>query len=572
MTAPRESSLERLPAIRDNTHILAVVGPPEFDAAPADDGWFFSDFFLANHLFRGLGKSQRWMTCVDPQTLIDGYGEYVFGSPYEERRVVLDQNQRPQNVTVHPPHDLRDEFLARIQDTVALAAKTNDHVLVLFFGHGRELSYGLEIGADSEGEPLLLTPEEVRPVVASAPDLDITLYLTSCYSGGWVESPWLRNNDGKSLITTMAAAKKATMSESLMASISGRIGGSIFTAAVIQTLLREEGLDRPGNKEYSHKSYLDLTDDIRNTLFDEIDVRFPKPPVFGAQNENWNDPFYSRTGIPPILYQHRFNELRSIPPSDLNPMQDRSRRLSRVSDSEVAAWRARNPDSSDDSFTSRGAFASRSARRGIPMRISVARALAIQYMTSNPLRDTVGCNVSAHGRFRSLIEGTLSEDHLDDAVECLFSRLESLATSEVYAKMMGLSIPPIAAFNVDKYLYNAANAADIEAYYDPALYEVRIRADILFPVPKSSTPADQKTRMYLACAFTIARMKESAVIDALDKLVAAVSKDIEVQTKAYRATGRFGRWISTVKRTARSLSPSKRLRKSLGESSDPQKS
>jgi hypothetical protein len=34
------------PDVQKNTRIVAVCGIPDSNAAPQDDGWFFSDFFL----------------------------------------------------------------------------------------------------------------------------------------------------------------------------------------------------------------------------------------------------------------------------------------------------------------------------------------------------------------------------------------------------------------------------------------------------------------------------------------------------------------------------------------------
>jgi hypothetical protein len=34
------------PDVQKGTRIVAVCGIPDADAAPQDDGWFFSDFFL----------------------------------------------------------------------------------------------------------------------------------------------------------------------------------------------------------------------------------------------------------------------------------------------------------------------------------------------------------------------------------------------------------------------------------------------------------------------------------------------------------------------------------------------
>ncbi|KAJ5487572.1 hypothetical protein N7530_001872 [Penicillium desertorum] len=43
-------------------------------ANPKDDGWFISDFYAFNYLFRGLGMEQTWLTAVEPTKLVNKYG------------------------------------------------------------------------------------------------------------------------------------------------------------------------------------------------------------------------------------------------------------------------------------------------------------------------------------------------------------------------------------------------------------------------------------------------------------------------------------------------------------------
>ena len=63
------------PAPSVNTTIVAVCGPNDYNgnAGPKQDGWFFSDFYLFHHLFKGTAKTQHWLSCVDPKTLISKY-------------------------------------------------------------------------------------------------------------------------------------------------------------------------------------------------------------------------------------------------------------------------------------------------------------------------------------------------------------------------------------------------------------------------------------------------------------------------------------------------------------------
>lgn len=52
------------PQINADTHILAAVHADIREASPELDGWFLSDFYAFNLLFKGLGRSQTWLTAA----------------------------------------------------------------------------------------------------------------------------------------------------------------------------------------------------------------------------------------------------------------------------------------------------------------------------------------------------------------------------------------------------------------------------------------------------------------------------------------------------------------------------
>ena len=52
---------QTLPDINPNNHIIGLVGGLDFDdaASPSEgDGWFLSDFYLFNYLFKDLDSSR----------------------------------------------------------------------------------------------------------------------------------------------------------------------------------------------------------------------------------------------------------------------------------------------------------------------------------------------------------------------------------------------------------------------------------------------------------------------------------------------------------------------------------
>lgn len=52
------------PDIDHNTMIVAAASPSVTEGSPSLDGWFLSDFYAFNYLFKGLGHSQTWLAAA----------------------------------------------------------------------------------------------------------------------------------------------------------------------------------------------------------------------------------------------------------------------------------------------------------------------------------------------------------------------------------------------------------------------------------------------------------------------------------------------------------------------------
>ena len=241
------------PSITLRTRIIAVLGIDEPNqesnlASPSlGDGWIVSDFYLWLHVLDGMGKSQEWLSSMDPQYLVDKYclvdkteiqpideggdvvnGKYkprhvykpvqtkwetgfVHGDPFEERVVVLDKNILPatqRKVTIGPKGlTLRAFFLDRLEKCISSAATTGDPVLVMVFSHGDWDQGGLllGIGDPEEFDPEnTLSPANVAGIRTKYPDVQMTMYLTSCFSGHWIETAAFKGSSP----TVLAAAQK----------------------------------------------------------------------------------------------------------------------------------------------------------------------------------------------------------------------------------------------------------------------------------------------------------------------------------------------------------------------------
>lgn len=221
-----------------------------------------SDFYLWMHILHGMGRSQEWITSLEPRYLVEKYGTedkvsqeqidmvpyvwkpvqtkgasgFVHGDPWEERALVLGEDTLPfaeSKVTIGPGgFSLQDFFLHRLEQTFAEAAESQDPVLILMFAHGDfENPGGLYIGTEFDSTEGILSPKMVAEVHAKYPDVHVTLFMTSCYSGHWVETLEFQGNNKP---TVLAAAEPDQGALGLAWSGSQRHAGALFpTLAII---------------------------------------------------------------------------------------------------------------------------------------------------------------------------------------------------------------------------------------------------------------------------------------------------------------------------------------------------
>ncbi|KAJ5895046.1 hypothetical protein N7495_006737 [Penicillium taxi] len=192
------------PDIPPHHRILALLTITDVKniASPAhkSDVWIVSDFYLSTTYFP-LAFPPLWMTCEDPSRLVDKYTEYAHG----ERRVVLDAGMLPkidvaQNIRVVSRENLSERYLGTLREQAQEAAVNGEHLIILIFGHGT-------------------TTYEVATCYCP-----VTLFITSCYSYGWLLNPDI--NVRFMNATSVAAADDFGESSSWSASGSvGRIGG-----------------------------------------------------------------------------------------------------------------------------------------------------------------------------------------------------------------------------------------------------------------------------------------------------------------------------------------------------------
>lgn len=444
-----------IPDIEPTTHIIGLLGANDyyhkdvdkFSCDPCIDGWMVSDFSMLNYLFHDLGKTQRWFTCLNMAHITKRYGEYAHGNCYRSRRVVLDAHQQPDPATlrIETPADLLPKFLEYFRSECVSALAQGEPILLCVFAHGEEMEFGVEIGGIDENGPLL-TVKAVSEILSELDGVQVTMLMTSCYSGGWAITPDLRDETGRSRITVMTAAGSDQVSESWpKTNTLGRTDGSMYLSAVINVLstraaqTREELLEQPMNtKEFSEA--------ITSELLDIIDPRFGHTHghAFNVHNDRWEDLYSCRTGIPLSHYAARLKLLREIPPRNVIDI-----RVDRSCTTElVNAWEAAHPGAAHVVMAASNYGGSlRAVRKAIS---NQAKA----YMNGFPGRDSLAPNHRPHMLINQCIHTPhlLKEGTWETIWEILHYRIGSLNLAEKFVRRLGILAPRACRWDKDEWL------------------------------------------------------------------------------------------------------------------------
>ncbi|KAK0646859.1 hypothetical protein B0T16DRAFT_375864 [Cercophora newfieldiana] len=309
-----------LPAIHENTVIVAATHPTIQTGDQAKDGWFLSDFYAFNYLLKGSVTDQTWLTAAKPARLVEKYGDFLHGSPNQDRKVVLSRDLLDSEitpVTVIEPAQMMDRFLSEVNQASLRAKKSGHPLLLMVFCHGIEGHYlCLDNGTRHKGISI------VRLKGALEPGVSVTLFTIACYSGGWAVTPELNT-------TTMAAAKPC--GESISWPVSGsmrRACGSVFAGATIfalsdaSTPLLGENIssEAPATDEtclqpteptkIQTETYNEFCRSITNVLGDRGFSRaLSRDFQFSAQNDNWEYSWSRKSGIPLAHFRDRWEKL-----------------------------------------------------------------------------------------------------------------------------------------------------------------------------------------------------------------------------------------------------------------------
>ncbi|KAL4943013.1 hypothetical protein BDV06DRAFT_221620 [Aspergillus oleicola] len=419
------------PDIQPNTRIIALCGANDWhdNASPQADGWFFSDFYLFHHLLEDTdtfrSSNQLWLTCVDPKTLVSKYNEYAHGSRSGDRRVVLDETlldriEASKNIRVIPPKDLLERFLATLRSETQIAARENQPVLVFVFGHGEEGNFGVAIGDEGSAENApRLTRQKFNSAIRTG--VDLTLLITSCFSGGWVLKPMgeLLLSPAKKLnISGMTAVNDKETSRAWACSQScGRAAGSIHATAVLNALVKMSTMSSRdsfdtilGEDEEltASPTYINLCSSVYEA-YKEHDPFYSTHGIsFSAQDDKWHLEWRTRSGFPLLDYKKKWEGLREV--SSIQSLGERCEPTAALG------------------FTG-------SIGRGYH---NVVKAKARAYMDSFPGPDNVGTNKD-HWRLKQLLQGKKYPEevliHLNDTLDY---RLSAMTLASQYVSFLDI--------------------------------------------------------------------------------------------------------------------------------------
>lgn len=517
------------PDIQPRTRIIALCGANDWrdNASPQKDGWFLSDFYLFHHLLEDTGRSydcrpclpsligltrqtddfrssnQLWLTCVDPRTLVSKYSEYVHGSMNGDRRAVLDDKilervETSKNIRVIPPKVLLERFLTILNSEMRIAAKENQPVLVLIFGHGDECNYGVAIGGQGSSlDAPRLTRRKFNAAVHSG--VDLNLLTTSCYSGGWLVKPMVGSffsSMSKLNISGMTAVGEMEMSRSWAKSVScGRAGGSIYASAIFNTLVKNS---KPNHRDSSDSvtnpdgedlttfpTYINLCNSIYEAYKGHNPFYKQHQISFSAQDDKWDSEWRTRSGFPLLDYKRKWEQLREVLPNTADPS---------ASDADATLG-----------FTG-------SVAQG---HHNVIREKAKAYMESFPGPDNAAPNV-VHQEFKQLLQGRkFPEDHLATLNDTLDYRLSVMQLATQYVAYLDLDFGDGLAFDTELWL---CQAEDVRLSKYKKL-QGHIMNSNLFDRPCSTQGwGYHKPRDYLGIALTESSLSTNEACDGIDRL------------------------------------------------------
>ncbi|KAF5857449.1 hypothetical protein ETB97_005763 [Aspergillus alliaceus] len=577
------------PNVTKNTRVVAVLGvdegPNDQNAASPSlgDGWMVSDFYLWLSVLEGMGKTQEWITCLEPDYLLDKYGRenkvtmediegdrsvlkpvqtkwatgFIHGDPFEERKVVLDDallSRVRDRVTIGPKGTgLRDFFLNRLERTVRDAALCGDRVLIMIFSHGDyDTNGGLLVGISpfDSGENIgnaVICPEHITSILAKHPNVKLTIYMTSCYSGHWVETVEFQGAQLRPVV--MAAAKRNEESFGFVWSHSQRHAGGLFSAATVTELCEEPTTLPEDASQDTSREYRKLTTQIsaemnRLCLPANITAFYGSSPVFSDRESQ--EKFWRRTGYSLHDYQTNFDKLHTIPPSDPHPKRDRKRFSADSTDGthpDILAWEQRHQGVIDEDYPeATGGYGATS--RGLVAPGSM-RYLINRYLRAKPRLEAPE-HKALWGRWRMYNKDQLSHEQKVALRRELLVYLHMNTMVNQYTMVLGL----YKLTNIESWtLASTAREYDRDTFGDVSDAIARSRILHIEPPNKLRAHYHRKPSQYLAASMLLAGYNKWDVEEAIAKLwrLRKSGKIMDQISADYLRSIRYSKSVDTIR-------------------------
>jgi len=244
---------------------------------------------------------------------------------------MLPEDEMKAGFRVFKPKDLLERFLATLKSEIKEAALSKQPVLVFIFGHGEFRTSGIFIGC-GEGGTLKLNEKMLASVLQK--QVQTTLILTSCYSGGWIMKPNSNEHfNAKPMFNhsflTAAGSDDPSFSWSLSQTAGRQAGGSIFATCLLNSIITAFDSEGQPTRDMEGKLIKVEKDDtgkeiclsmtgLTQRIVDECKARCgtlwdEHSFSFAIQDDLWAEAWGKRTGLPLLNYKEKWESLPEAP-------------------------------------------------------------------------------------------------------------------------------------------------------------------------------------------------------------------------------------------------------------------
>lgn len=594
-----------VPDIPRDAIIVAAAAPDFETASPKQDGWMISDMYAFNYLLKKASSNQTWLAVNTEQQLLDKYGDYLHGSPFKIRKVVLSQELldagEVTRAEVVSPERMIETVIERVKKACEEAKKKGLPVILFFFAHG-VATYNILLNAEDSDRGLTI-PQLQQAI---NPEVSVTIVTNACYSGGWTITPHLS--------TTFCAAVDAhriSYSWPKSDSIGRRVGGSVFASTMIKSLCDASGpLAQDGdltdqldnlqlhafNSAQGSASTLDFSHPpqqsnlttqqtgtlnafihvINKTLRTEMSQSCRHQFHFSAQSDEWEKSWIKRMGFPLSKFGERWDRLEDYQGPQYQAKLKGGRSYTDEDpdnpDYSDGVWQALADNDWREDSSSEGESGHSGTSTGHSMRVHTFRLppggirrlqFQAKKMIENCPGDWTGGNQTAlHGKLEEFIEMP-NPVHAYEIFQILKFRETAMEYADFLLATFGINPAFMSTHCLDwndDFWLNAATARKIpRKKFDMVELELLRRGCQLCPTKEQGPPFHRPLR-YIAASLVNADLSKEETFEKIHKIAEFMAKDIKVTTQNLWQQERVNeigkKWRSTrgwdkVKRTLR---------------------